>query len=165
MRLSFYAWVLRIDVWFQSLKTQTVEFSADRKVSIENSKRSILTRILLVLSSELALMSTFVYFNRILWFNLTLQETKYCRNTCEFSSHLKTQLHAENTLWKRLSHSDLHYNVKWSKNVELQCQVVKVDFEKKTDNHVLKNRRKNGVCRLKSEIFLLILNNDLKGNQ
>ncbi len=37
--MSFYACVDCIDVWFQSLKTQNVEFSADRKIPIENAKR------------------------------------------------------------------------------------------------------------------------------
>jgi hypothetical protein len=82
------------------LKTQSVEFSADRKVSIENSKRSILSKIL---SFELELMSTFVYFNRILWFILTteilltLQKPNTVATLLSFHaviSNLKTQLHA-----------------------------------------------------------------------
>ncbi len=93
LRQSFYAFVDCIDVWFQSLKMQNVAFWARRKIPFEYSKRSFF-------SFELELMSIFVYFNGILWFNITLQKRNQSTfkitfdfetrsNTYELSSHLK----------------------------------------------------------------------------
>ena len=43
LRRAFYACVYCIAMWFQSLKSQNVAFSWNRKVSIENSKPSVLS--------------------------------------------------------------------------------------------------------------------------
>ncbi len=78
LHLSFYACVDCIDVRFQSLKMQNVEFSADRKIPIENAK---------------------------CWGKHWVAEFKVWKRIR--LSFLKTQLHAVNTRWKWLSQHSL----------------------------------------------------------
>ncbi len=110
MRLSFYACVYCIKVWkLKALSFQWIEKFLLKTQNYAAKLKMIKIKAIqnLGLSDFVPLISILVYFNRILWFNLTLQKTKYFCYTSEFSSHSKTQLHAENTHWKRLSQHSL----------------------------------------------------------
>ncbi len=135
MRLSFYACVDCKDVWFQGLKTQNLEFSADRKIPIENSKLSVLRR---VLRFELAWMSilctSLEYYSSFYCFTKYFVEvsTKITVSTLlsfqAVISNLKTQLHEENTRWKRSSQHSLNMRLNvWDVNI---CIYISIPFFK-----------------------------------